>query len=59
MFSIASSDDEVPLVLPDFSLLIEESQDVDEADNESVVVLSEYRVAGPELHVATADQSIG
>ena len=57
MFSIASSDDEVPLVLPDFSLLIEESQHVDEADTESVVVLSEYRVAGPEL--ATADQSIG
>ena len=56
MFSIASSDDEAPLVLPDFSLLIEESQDVDEAD-ESVVVLSEYRVAGPEL--ATADRSIG
>ena len=57
MFSIASSDDEAPLVLPDFSLLIEESQDVDEADKESVVVLSEYREAGPEL--ATADRSIG
>ena len=46
-FSIPSSDGKAPLVLPDFSLLIEESQDVDEADNESVVVLSEYRVAGP------------
>ena len=56
-FSIASSDDEAPLVLPDFGLLTEEPQDVDEADDESVVVLSEYRVAGPEL--ATADQSIG
>ena len=39
MFSIASSGDEAPLVLPDFGLLIEESQDVDEADEESVVVL--------------------
>ena len=57
MFSIASSDDEAPLVLPDFSLLIEESEDVDEADDESVVVLSEYRVTGPKL--ATADWSIG
>ena len=57
MFSIASSDDEAPLVLSDFSLLIEESQDVDEADEESVVVLSEYSVAGLEL--ATADRSIG
>ena len=57
MFSVASSDDEAPLVLPDFGLQIEESQDVDEADEESVVVLSEYRVAGPEL--ATADRSIG
>ena len=57
MFLVASSDDEAPLVLPDFNLLIEESQDVDEADKESVVVLSEYSVAGPEL--ATADRSIG
>ena len=57
MFSIASSGDEAPLVLPDFSLLIEESQDVDEADEESVDVLSEYRVAGQEI--ATADRSIG
>ena len=56
MFSIAS-DDEAPLVLPDFGLLTEEPQDVDEADDESVIVLSEYRVAGPEL--ATADWSIG
>ena len=57
MFSIASSDDEAPLVLPDFGLQIEESQDVDEADEESVVVLSEYSVAVLEL--ATADRSIG
>ena len=57
MFSVASSDDEAPLVLPDFGLQIEESQDVDEADEESVVVLSEYSVAVLEL--ATADRSIG
>ena len=56
LFSIAS-DDEAPLVLSDFGLLTEEPQDVDEADDESVIVLSEYRVAGPEL--ATADWSIG
>lgn len=52
MLSIAFSDDEAPLVLPDFSLLIEESQNVDEADDESVIVLSECRVARPELVAA-------
>ena len=44
-------------MLPDFSLLVHVEESQDEADEESVIVLSEYRVAGPEL--ATADWSIG